>query len=78
MADDEVIHTKFGLARFHGTRSHTIFIGDTIRVINGEYAGKVGTVKDTVGNVYRSDNRIVVDLEDELCWFYPWDIHPVR
>jgi len=78
MADDEVIHTKFGRARFCGTRSHTIFIGDTIEVINGDYAGRVGIVKDTVGNVYRSDNRVVVDLEDELCWFYPWDIRPVR
>ena len=78
MAEQD-IPTRFGNARFEGTRSPNLSPDNIVRVLNGNKADCVGTVISVKGNAYRSDNRVVVLLDDgDVCWFYPWDLHPVQ
>ena len=76
---ERIIPTEFGEARFEGTRSPILFIDNIVRVLNGSKSGQVGTVISVTGHAYRSDNRVVVLLDSgDVCWLYPWDLHPVQ
>ena len=70
--------SDFGTALFKGTPSNTISPDTEVVVLNGELAKSRGIVKSVTGNVYRSDNKVVVDIEGELYWFYPWDLQTVQ
>ncbi len=77
MPEDD-IPTEFGLARFEGTRSPTLHPDQAVMVLNGKMAGSTGTVISTEGHVYSANNKVVVRFDDAVCWFYPWDLHPVQ
>lgn len=74
----ESLDTDFGIAVFKGTSSNDIQPNMEVVVLNGELKNSVGIVKSVTGNAYRSDNKVVVQFEDDLCWFFPWDLKPVR
>ena len=75
----ESVKTRWGEARQAGTEPPIIFPGDLIHIKHGEDPGYVTEVLDVVGNVYRSDNRIVVrNLAGELVFYLPWDVEIVE
>lgn len=68
----------FQNAVFKGTPSNTVHPDQRVIVLNGELKQSVGIVKSVTGNVYRSDNKVVVKIGDGLYWFYPWDLRPLQ
>lgn len=72
------LKSDFGTAIFKGTPSNTISPDTQVVVLNGELAKSVGTVISVTGNVYRSDNKVVVEVEGILYWFYPWDLQTIQ
>jgi hypothetical protein len=78
MASWDVV-TSLGRARFAGTPAPPPMPGNRIRILRGENRGVELEVLDLVGNVYRSDFRVIVrNLEGELVWYYPWDVIIVK
>lgn len=72
------LDTEHGVATFKGTLSNPIAPDSKVLVLNGVLKDSVGIVKQVTGNVYRSDNKIVVIIDGELCWFFPWDLKTVQ
>ena len=62
--------------RFAGVDTKVPCIGDTVKVTQGEYAGHVFVVQTTKGNVYRTDQQIVVEEPETgaLIWYYAWNL----
>jgi len=75
----EFIKTRWGEARRAGTEPLTVLSGDLIRIKRGEEAGHVTEVLNVIGNVYRSDNRLIVrSTTGELVFYLPWDVEMVE
>lgn len=72
------LDTPNGVATFKGTLPNTVSPDTTVVVLNGEMKDSVGIVQSVTGNAYRSDNKVVVLIEGDLCWFFPWDVKTVQ
>ena len=72
------LDTPNGVATFKGTLPNTVSPDTAVVVLNGEMKDSVGIVQSVTGNAYRSDNKVVVLIEGDLCWFFPWDVKTVQ